>query len=56
MLIFLQNKEVKTITYQEQPVATLYPEKDISPFDLKLKGFKWIIGKRPLTKEDIFTW
>jgi lipopolysaccharide export system protein LptA len=56
MLIFLENKEVKTITYIDQPVATLYPEKDISPFDLKLKGFKWIIGKRPLAKSDIFYW
>ncbi len=56
MLIFLENKEVKTITYMDQPVATLYPEKDISPFDLKLKGFKWITGKRPLTKSDIFYW
>jgi lipopolysaccharide export system protein LptA len=56
MLIFLENKEVKSITYIDQPVATLYPEKDISPFDLKLKGFKWITGRRPLTKSDIFYW
>jgi lipopolysaccharide export system protein LptA len=56
MLIFLENKEIKTITYISQPVATLYPEKDISPFDLKLKGFKWITGRRPLTKSDIFIW
>jgi hypothetical protein len=56
MLIFFENKEVKTITYIDRPVATLFPEKDISPFDLKLKGFKWITGRRPLTKEDIFTW
>ena len=56
MLIFLENREVKSITYIDQPVATLHPENEISPFDLKLKGFKWIIGKRPLTKEDIFSW
>ena len=56
MLIFLENREVLSITYIDQPIATLYPEKEISPFDLKLKGFKWISGKRPLTKEDIFLW
>ena len=56
MLIFLENKEIKTITYIDQPVATLYPEKDISPFDLKLKGFRWIPEKRPLSKSDIFKW
>jgi lipopolysaccharide export system protein LptA len=56
MMIFLEKKEVKTITYIDRPIATLYPEKDISPFDLKLKGFKWIPGRRPLTKSDIFSW
>lgn len=56
MMIFLEDKEVRSITYMDKPVATLYPEKDISPFDLKLKGFKWITGKRPLSKEDIFAW
>jgi lipopolysaccharide export system protein LptA len=56
MLIFLENKEVKSITYIDQPVATLYPEKDISVFDLKLKGFKWLPEKRPLLKTDIFYW
>jgi lipopolysaccharide export system protein LptA len=56
MLIFLENKEIKSITYIDRPVATLYPEKDISPFDLKLKGFKWMPNKRPLTKSDIFFW
>jgi len=56
MLIFLEKNQVKSITYLENPVATLYPEKDISPYDLRLKNFKWIKDKRPLVKEDIFTW
>jgi hypothetical protein len=56
LLIFFEDKEVKTITYEVQPVATLYPEKDISPFDLILKGFKWIPDRRPISKEDIFRW
>ena len=56
MLIFLENRQVKSITYIDQPQAVLYPEKEISPFDLKLKGFKWIPERRPLKKEDIFIW
>ena len=56
MLIFLENKEVKTITYIDRPIATLYPEKEIPPLDLKLKGFKWITERRPLKKSDVFIW
>jgi lipopolysaccharide export system protein LptA len=56
MLIFLENREVNSITYIELPIGIIYPEKEISPLDLKLKGFKWLIAKRPLKKEDIFTW
>jgi len=56
MLIFLEKNEVKSLTYIDQPKATLYPEKDISPYDLKLKGFQWSEEKRPMKKEDIFHW
>jgi len=56
MLIFLEKNQIKSITYLENPTAVLYPEKDISPYDLKLKNFKWIKEKRPLVKEDIFIW
>jgi lipopolysaccharide export system protein LptA len=56
MLIFVEKNQIKTITYQNQPKGGTYPEKDFSTYDLKLKGFKWIEGKRPLTKTDIFRW
>jgi len=56
MLIFLENNQVKTITYIGQPTAILYPEKQISKNDLFLRDFKWVIEKRPLSKNDIFTW
>ena len=56
MLIFLEKNELKSITYINQPSGTLYPEKDISPHDLKLKNFKWMEERRPLKKEDIFIW
>lgn len=54
MLIFLENNDIQTITYTDRPQATMYPEKDMSPYDLKLKNFKWIEGKRPGCKADIF--
>ena len=56
MLIFLEENQLKTITYIERPTATLYPEKQISNYDLFLRDFKWVIERRPLSKNDIFTW
>ncbi len=29
MLILMENKEMQTITYQQEPRAVLYPEKDL---------------------------
>ena len=51
MLIFLKDRQVINITYVELPVGTLYPEKEISAIDLKLKGFKWLAEKRPNNEE-----
>jgi len=56
MLIFLDKNAIKTITYIDRPQATMYPEKDMSPYDLKLKNFIWLDDQRPASKEDIFIW
>lgn len=56
MLIFLENKQMKTITYIDFPKETLFPEKDLSPKDIILKGFKWLEEKRPRNKMEIFYW
>ena len=56
MLIFVENKQINSITYITEPKGKTSPEKEVSPYDLKLKGFRWIVGKRPLTKKDIFHW
>ncbi len=56
MLIFLEKNQVKSITYLQNPTAVLWPEKEISPYDLKLKNFKWLKDNRPLVKEDIYRW
>lgn len=54
MLIFLEDSKISDITYIMQPVAKLFPEKDLTPYDLKLRGFEWHGTRRPLKKEDIF--
>jgi len=56
MVIFLEKNQIKSITYIEQPTQVLYPIKQVSTYDLYLRDFKWIEGKRPLSKKDIFTW
>jgi len=55
MLIYLENKEFKTITYLDRPDATLYPEKEIPEQERILKGFRWLEEMRPKDKFDIFT-
>jgi hypothetical protein len=54
MLIFVIENQVKKITYIGSPAYNLYPEKDLAPNDVKLKGFVWMEENRPLEKRDIF--
>lgn len=56
MLIFIADNDVKSISLQYKPDATLYPIKDTNPEEMKLKGFGWRSGIRPVSKEDIFIW
>jgi lipopolysaccharide export system protein LptA len=54
LLIYVKDREINTISFLNNPVATLYPEKDLSPSDIILKGFRWEELIRPLTKEEVF--
>jgi len=54
MLIFVEDNDIKTITYIDKPEGSLYPENEISPYDLVLKGFNWMGDERPKTKEEIY--
>lgn len=54
MVIRLENKEIKTISYIGSPKATLFPEKELSASERKLDGFVWRILERPLSKDDIY--
>jgi len=54
LIIYINDKKITSITYINNPNATLYPEKEANPAELQLKNFKWIIEQRPLNKTDIF--
>lgn len=54
MVIRIKNRTMKSITYYKQPKMTLYRESELTGADRKLDGFRWLIKKRPLSKEDIF--
>ncbi|MEI6890458.1 MAG: OstA-like protein [Bacteroidales bacterium] len=56
MLVFISNNQLKSITYLGSTTGAIYPEKDVSPYDLKLKNFKWLEDRRPKTRQDIFVW
>ena len=56
MLIFLENNQLKSITYIDNPEAHLLPEKSVPQNERKLKNFKWEEKHRPLKKTDIFVW
>lgn len=54
LLIFVNENQIKSITFLTKPEATLYPEKDLSKNDVRLKNFKWEEDKRPADEFDIF--
>jgi hypothetical protein len=56
MLVFLENNQLKSITYINNPEAHLLPEKSVPPNERKLKNFKWEEKRRPMKKSDIFIW
>ncbi|MEI6883042.1 MAG: OstA-like protein [Bacteroidota bacterium] len=56
MLIFVENNQLKSISYLGATTGTIFPEKDVSPYDLILKNFKWVEDRRPKKRSDIFIW
>lgn len=54
MLIKIENKQIVSILYMDNPNAVLYPEFEINAEERVLKGFKWLIQLRPREKSDIF--
>ncbi|HOI88664.1 MAG TPA: OstA-like protein [Lentimicrobium sp.] len=56
MNIRLKNKKIKQIVYIEKPTAVLHPEAELNQTELVLKDFRWLESRRPVRREDIFTW
>jgi lipopolysaccharide export system protein LptA len=56
LLIGLKENEIETITFMNDPDATLYPLNELKPDELLLGGFNWKIEFRPLKMTDVFIW
>lgn len=54
--IRIDSNQISEIVFIDKPVATLYPEKDLTVKDLFLKNFRWLEALRPRDKNDIFRW
>ena len=56
MDIEIKDNKIYSISFLDKPVATLYPDKELSGKDLLLKDFQWLEKFRPKTKTQIFLW
>lgn len=54
LVIYVDDNKVKSITLLNAPDGTLYPIRQLSVAELRLKGFSWYGQRRPQTKKDIF--
>jgi len=54
MTIRMKNSEIQTISYKKQVDEDMFPEKDLSEKETKLKGFSWQNLIRPASKYGIF--
>ncbi len=54
MIIFMDEKEIESITFLNKPEGKLYPEKDFPENEKKLKDFIWLDKIRPKNKTDIY--
>jgi lipopolysaccharide export system protein LptA len=56
MDIEIKDNKIFSISFLDNPVATLYPDKDLTGKDLFLKDFNWLEKYRPKTKHEIYFW
>lgn len=54
MVILVDENKVQSITLLNAPDGTLFPIRELSTGELRLKGFSWKESKRPLSQKDIF--
>jgi len=56
MEILIDERQITDIFYFDRPEATLFPENEIQPNELKLRDFRWFENDRPRKRDDIFIW
>jgi lipopolysaccharide export system protein LptA len=56
MSIRLKDKKMQQIVWIEKPDGGVYPEGELGEAELLLKNFQWLGDRRPMKREDIFTW
>jgi len=50
---YFANKELHKVVYRTEATGTMWPIKDKSPEEMRLKGFTWREAERPKTKYDL---
>jgi lipopolysaccharide export system protein LptA len=53
MIFSFENKKIKNIRFYTQPKSVLTPMGEINHENIRLKGFKWLLDKRPMSIEDL---
>ncbi len=56
MVIYLDSNQISGFTYIDKPDGAIHTVFELSGDDLILRDFKWIEGRRPIKKGDIFIW
>jgi lipopolysaccharide export system protein LptA len=54
--IRIAEEQIDEIIYYDEPTGTIYPLDDLSPNDLKMKGYVDYDYARPKSKNDVFFW
>ena len=56
LVIKMVDNEINQISYINDANAVFFPMNELSPEELRLKGFSWRIELRPKNRKDIFIW
>ena len=56
MMIYIDSNKVQSITFLQDPSATLYSVNEPLKDEIQLRGFRWLGEHRPNKREDIFLW
>lgn len=56
MIIFLDSNQIRGFTYIDKPDGAIHTVFELNTEERILRDFKWIEGRRPMRKEDIFIW